>query len=77
MLLKIISPERALYTGEVKQVTLPGASGLFMVQKDHAPLVSTLTSGDIIYVETSDETAMTIQGGVVEVINNKVTVCVS
>jgi F-type H+-transporting ATPase subunit epsilon len=77
MLLKIIAPGQTLYQGEVKQVTLPGTSGLFTVLKDHAPLVSTLMSGDIIYVETNEEIAMAIQGGVVEVINNEVTVCVS
>ena len=77
MLLKIISPGQTLYKGEVKQVTLPGASGLFTVQKAPAPLVSPLTSGDIVYVETNEEVTMAIRGGVVEVINNEVSVCVS
>jgi F-type H+-transporting ATPase subunit epsilon len=77
MRLKIISPERMLYQGDVESVTLPGALGLFMVLKDHAPLVSTLAPGDVVYVAEGTEHAMAIERGVVEVRNNEVVVCIS
>ncbi|MDR1415562.1 MAG: F0F1 ATP synthase subunit epsilon [Odoribacteraceae bacterium] len=77
MVLKIISPERVLHQGEVESVTLPGALGFFMVLKDHAPLVSALTAGEIAYVEGGSEHALGIERGVVEVRSNEVVVCIS
>ncbi|MDR2414981.1 MAG: ATP synthase F1 subunit epsilon [Odoribacteraceae bacterium] len=77
MVLKIISPERVVYQGEVESVTLPGALGLFMVLKDHAPLVSTLSPGRVVYVAGGAEHAMVVERGVVEVRDNEVVVCIS
>ncbi|MDR2131418.1 MAG: F0F1 ATP synthase subunit epsilon [Odoribacteraceae bacterium] len=77
MLLKIISPERTLHQGEVDSVSLPGTLGLFMVLKDHAPLVSALTRGNVVFVADGMEHAVAIERGVVEVKNNAVVVCVS
>jgi F-type H+-transporting ATPase subunit epsilon len=77
MVLKIISPERMLYQGDVESVTLPGTLGLFMVLKDHAPLVSALAPGNIVYLEEGTERVMTIERGVVEVRDNEVVVCIS
>jgi F-type H+-transporting ATPase subunit epsilon len=77
MILKIISPERVLYQGDVESVTLPGALGLFMVLKDHAPLVSALAPGEIAYVEAGGEQTISIGRGMVEVRNNEVIVCIS
>ncbi|MDR1274204.1 MAG: F0F1 ATP synthase subunit epsilon [Odoribacteraceae bacterium] len=77
MILKIISPERVLYQGDVESVTLPGALGLFMVLKDHAPLASALAPGEVVYVEAGGERTVSIERGVVEVRNNEVIVCIS
>ena len=77
MVLKIISPERVLYQGEVESVTLPGALGQFMVLTDHAPLVSALVPGKVAYVAGGTEHATTIERGMVEVRDNEVVVCIS
>ena len=77
MVLKIISPERVLYQGEVESVTLPGALGQFMVLTDHAPLVSALAPGKVAYVAGGAEHATTIERGMVEVRDNEVVVCIS
>ena len=49
MILRIVSPEKVIYKGEVQMVKLPGTVGQFTVLENHAPLVSTLTPGEIIY----------------------------
>ena len=77
--LEIISSEKVLFKGTVKKVTLPGTLGLFTVLEGHAPLISTLESGNIAYneQETGDDTVLSIKGGYVEVQNNRVVVCIN
>ena len=70
MNLEIITPDKKVFSGEVEVVTLPGTDGSFQVLKDHAALVSTLGKG----ILQADKQEFTIDGGVVEVLNNKVLV---
>jgi F-type H+-transporting ATPase subunit epsilon len=78
MTLEILTPERKLFSGEVYGVQMPGISGSFEVLDKHAPLVSALKAGrlKVLRDKQSHTTAFTIQGGFVEVLNNKVTVLV-
>ncbi len=77
MILKIVSPERVIYKGEVQMVKLPGTVGQFTVLENHAPLVSTLMSGQIVYKGAEEENSVQIRGGVVEVRDNNVVVCIN
>jgi F-type H+-transporting ATPase subunit epsilon len=70
MTLDIITPDQKVFSGEVEVVTLPGTNGSFQILKDHAPIVSTLGKGTLL----ADKQAFVIDGGVVEVANNKVLV---
>jgi F-type H+-transporting ATPase subunit epsilon len=78
MTLEILTPERKLFSGEVFGVQMPGISGLFEVLDKHAPLVSALKAGRVkVLRDKHNHTASyDIQGGFVEVLNNKVTVLV-
>ena len=77
MTLEILTPERKLYSGDVYGVQLPGISGLFEVLANHAAMVSALGKGNMkILVDKSRAENYSIQGGFVEVLNNKVTVLV-
>ena len=77
MTLEILTPERKVFSGEVYGVQLPGIAGLFEVLDRHAPLVSALKAGKLkILKDKNSTTFYTIQGGFVEVINNKATVLV-
>ncbi len=79
MNLEILTPEKKLYSGEVYGVQLPGISGLFEVLEKHAPLISALKEGKLKVIKDktfNDVTFFHIQGGFVEVLNNKVTVLV-
>ena len=75
MLLEIITPEKKIYSGEVKSVRLPGSAGSFGVLKNHAPLISSLKKGDIKVVDEQKQNHLfPIKGGVVEVLKNKIVV---
>lgn len=79
MNLEILTPERKLYSGDVYGVQLPGVDGLFEVLEKHAPLVSALKAGKLKVLkdkQQSETEQFTIQGGFVEVFQNKVTVLV-
>jgi len=77
MTLEILTPERKIFSGDVYGVVLPGISGLFEVLDKHAPMVSALQEGKLkILKDKSSSSAYTIQGGFVEVLNNKTTVLV-
>ena len=78
MNLEILTPEKKLYSGEVFGVQMPGISGSFEVLEKHAPLVSALRAGRIKVLKDkqSHVSFFDIQGGFVEVLNNKVTVLV-
>ncbi|WP_395782963.1 F0F1 ATP synthase subunit epsilon [Aquirufa sp.] len=68
MFVEIITPDRKVFAGEASVVTLPGVDGSFQILNDHAALVSTLEKGTL----TADKDIFQIEGGVVEVLNNKV-----
>ncbi|HEY5509646.1 MAG TPA: ATP synthase F1 subunit epsilon [Prolixibacteraceae bacterium] len=77
MFLEIITPEKKLFSGETELVQLPGASGSFEVLMNHAPLISTLIAGKIKVKESDGSfTYFEINGGVVEVLNNNISVLV-
>jgi len=78
MTLEILTPERKLFSGEVYGVQMPGISGSFEVLDKHAPLVSALKAGrlKVLRDKQNHTTSYDIQGGFVEVLNNKATVLV-
>lgn len=75
MYLEIVTPDKKVYEGEVVSATFPGIDGSFQVLNDHAPLVSTLSKGSVVYVDTEHSAGeVAVDGGVVEVLNNRVIV---
>jgi F-type H+-transporting ATPase subunit epsilon len=78
MNLEILTPEKKLYSGEVYGVQMPGVSGSFEVLDRHAPLIGALKAGRLkVLKDKQNHTAFfDIQGGFVEVLNNRVTVLV-
>lgn len=75
MTLEILTPDKKVYEGEATSVTLPGALGLFEILNNHAPIISTLQDGKLtVRGGATKEEVFFIKGGVVEALNNKVTV---
>ncbi len=66
----LVSPERALRSGEVHMVVVPGSEGDFGVLAGHAPFMSTIRDGNLeIYRSAGSNAAETIriEGGFAEV----------
>ncbi len=81
MFLEIVTPDEKVFEGEVISATFPGSDGSFQVLNDHAPLISTLGKGDLTYKvelknakEKEKSTTIEVDGGIVEVLNNRVIV---
>lgn len=72
MQLEILTPERKIFEGEVTIATFPGADGSFQVMDNHAPLISLLKEGAVEYKGKEGAKTISITGGVVEVLKNKV-----
>ncbi len=77
MTLEIISAHEVMFKGGADSVTLPGELGQFTVLRNHAPIISVLVEGKVSY-RTSDgsEKDLSIKGGIADVENNVVSVCV-
>lgn len=73
--LVILTPEHTLMEKHVCKVSLPGTKGRFMILKDHAPLISSLGDGDVVFESDGTTEKVHISSGFVEVNNNIVTVC--
>ncbi len=78
MNLVILSPERQIFSGVVKSVKVPGASGSFEMLENHAPIVSSLESGEVrIIKDNGEKMTLQVEGGFVEMLNNEVSLLVA
>ncbi|MCX6311787.1 MAG: ATP synthase F1 subunit epsilon [Bacteroidetes bacterium] len=75
MFLEIITPDKKLFSGDVKSVVLPGSDGKFGALNKHASMISSLKKGKIKIVDSKTETQyFEINGGVAEIHKNKIIV---
>ena len=72
MQLEILSPEKTLFTGEIDSVIFPGSQGKFQILNNHAPIISSLSQGNIDYKINSKNNQVEIKRGIVEVLKNKI-----
>ena len=73
----LVSPERALRSGDVHMVVVPGSEGDFGVLAGHAPFMSTMRPGAIqVYAEANDAAPARIfvDGGFAEVNDTGLTI---
>lgn len=71
--LELVTPERILFSEEVRSVRAPGVEGSFGVLAHHAPLLTELTTG-LIKLELADgrEAYIATSGGFLQVSKEKV-----
>ncbi len=74
MYLDILTPDQTVFSGEINSVQVPGTKGRFEVLTHHAPIISTLEKGDVTIRMAKEEKTFTIDGGVVEVLHDKIIV---
>lgn len=73
--LKVFTPEKPIYEGDVVSVVAHGQLGYLGILANHAPLITNLTPGKLIYRDSQGATStMRLEDGYLEVLNNQVTV---
>ncbi len=72
--LEIATPTRVVVTESVDEVVIPGSQGYFGVLPGHAPFLTTVGVGELVYRVGRDERYLAVSGGFAEVRNDKVIV---
>ena len=73
----VLTPEKEIFKGEINSVKVPGTTGQFEILKDHAPIVSSLSTGPVrIIGSNGDKTVFNIAKGFIEVLGNEVSLLV-
>ena len=74
--LEILTPEKRVFKGDVLKATVPGAEAPFVILRNHAPIISVLQNGKLMWNDGNGDHSIEISGGFVEVNGNMVTACV-
>lgn len=72
--LRIVTPSKTLFSGDVASLKAPGSEGSFGVLANHASMVASLTTGELDFVEDGDRRRLATSGGFVEVSGEGVTI---
>jgi F-type H+-transporting ATPase subunit epsilon len=72
---EIVTNERIVYSEtDVDMVSAPGSEGVLGILPNHAPLVTTLSAGELRIKKGGSEETMVVFGGFMEVLPDKVIV---
>jgi F-type H+-transporting ATPase subunit epsilon len=73
--LEILTPAKQIFQGQVSSLTAPGALGYLGILSNHAPLVTTLEPGKVVYrdAQGGSVTLRSSGNGLLEVGHNKAT----
>jgi len=74
LLLEIVTPDRAHLREQVDEVQVPGSEGYLGILPGHTPLLSMLHVGELWYRIGQETHYLSIAGGFVEVLPDRVTV---
>ena len=70
---KIITPDRIFYTGEVEMIEFMTSSGQIGVYKNHIPLTTVLAPGAVMLHEADGEKVAAVHSGFAEILPEEVT----
>ena len=77
MKLKLLSPDKVHYDGEVDSVSVPCMNYRdFTILNNHGPVIAALDKGVVKYVSKDKENMIEISSGFVDVRNNEIIVCI-
>ena len=74
MQLKIVTPEREIFSGTAEMATLPGSAGDFGILPGHTALFSTIDIGEIFAKAENQEYYVAVGGGFAEVMDDQITI---
>jgi F-type H+-transporting ATPase subunit epsilon len=72
--LEIVTPQRKVFSEDVKFLVAPGTDGELGILPEHAPLITSLNIGVLRIQQDRDFIKVVVSGGFMEVRNSKVTV---
>jgi F-type H+-transporting ATPase subunit epsilon len=72
--LELATPTRLVVSGEADEVVVPGVEGAFGVLPGHAPLLSLVGTGEVMYRAGRTEHYLAVSGGFAEVGPDHVTI---
>ena len=73
--LTVLSPQKTVLQVQTGRVELPASKGRFVVLYNHAPVITSLDEGDLVYETGGREERLHVLSGFAEVNENTVTVC--
>jgi F-type H+-transporting ATPase subunit epsilon len=75
MKIEITTPDSTIYEGDISLAQFPGLDGSFEVLNNHAAMIAVLKKGKIKVIDSQKSVHFfEVNGGVVEVLKNKVQV---
>jgi F-type H+-transporting ATPase subunit epsilon len=69
---ELATPSRLLVSADVDEVVAPGSEGYFGVLPGHAPFLTTLAPGEVMYRQGRQEHYVAVAGGFAEVTGDRV-----
>jgi F-type H+-transporting ATPase subunit epsilon len=72
--LEVATPTRLVVSGEADEVVVPGTEGAFGVLPGHAPFLSLVGTGEVMYRSGREERYLAVSGGFAEVGPTRVTI---
>ena len=65
--LEVVTPSRRVLEGRASEVRIPGALGELGVLPDHTPLLTSLGTGEVTWIDGATTGRLVVQGGFAEV----------
>ena len=72
--LEIVTPEAKTFSDDVEMVTLPAVEGEMGVFPQHVPLVTQISSGEVIVRKNGQDSFLAVGEGFVEITANRVAI---
>ena len=72
--LEIVTPERQVVKDRATEIQIPGRNGYLGILPGHAPLITELAIGEIVYSSQSGSARLSVAWGFAEVLPDKVTI---
>lgn len=70
--LEIVTPDRQVVHESVTSVTIPGKNGYLGILPGHAPLLSELKAGEVVYTRNETRSYLAVSWGFAEVLPGRV-----
>lgn len=72
--LEIITPEKIIFKDRVNELIVPTTTGEVGIMPNHVPLLTQISSGELVIKQGQKEHSLAISGGFMEVTQNQTTI---